>query len=73
MSRAKQTAQLDFGLMITDPEAHRVQSMRQTRRCLSCDGQFPSTGPGNRICGDCKQLDAWTSPAEFSIAAYGGF
>lgn len=65
----KQTQQLDFGLIITDPEAHRVAAARKTRRCLSCDRQFASTGPGNRICGGCKSLEAWTSPSDYSLHA----
>jgi hypothetical protein len=60
--------QLSFGLIITDPEAHRIQAMRQPRKCLSCSKTFNSTGPGHRICSPCKDLDVWTSPNEFSVA-----
>jgi hypothetical protein len=66
---AQQPAQFTFGLVILDPQAHRIQSMHRPRRCLSCDGTFASTGPGNRICGPCKALDVWTSPNEFSVHA----
>jgi Zn finger protein HypA/HybF involved in hydrogenase expression len=24
------------------------------RKCLKCGGEFPSTGSGNRICGQCN-------------------
>ncbi len=62
-----QTAQLTFGLLILDPEAHRIQSMHQTRRCLSCGDDFASHGPGNRICLPCKDLDGWKAGvSEFS-------
>lgn len=68
---AKAQQQLDFGLLILDPEAHRVEAARKQRRCLSCERQFFSTGPGNRICGGCKQLESWTSPSDYSLhAAY---
>ena len=66
---AKAQQQLDFGLLILDPEAHRVEAARKQRRCLSCERQFSSTGPGNRICSPCKSLESWTSPNEFSLAA----
>jgi hypothetical protein len=70
MSKSKQQpAQFSFGLLILDPQAHRIQSQHKTRRCLSCSNTFASAGPGNRICGACKALDAWTSPAEFSVHA----
>jgi len=26
----------------------------KTRLCLRCDKRFPSNGPGNRVCKDCK-------------------
>lgn len=50
-------------------QAERIASMRKTRRCLSCDRQFASHGPGNRICLKCKDLDAWSSPPEFTTVA----
>ena len=28
------------------------------RTCLRCGKQFPSTGPGNRICSHCKVINA---------------
>ncbi|QQP94050.1 hypothetical protein IGS68_35150 (plasmid) [Skermanella sp. TT6] len=61
--------QLDFGLIVTDPQAHRAQLASKTRRCLSCSSMFPSFGAGNRICSTCKSREAWTSPNEFSISA----
>ena len=63
------TEQLSFGLLILDPDQHRIVSQHKTRRCLSCSSQFASTGPGNRICSSCKSLDAFTSPTEFSVHA----
>jgi|tagenome__1003787_1003787.scaffolds.fasta_scaffold18004428_2 hypothetical protein len=70
MAKAKQQpAQFSFGLVITDPEQHLIVSRRKARKCLSCSSDFASDGPGNRICGACKSLDIWTSPAEFTVAA----
>jgi hypothetical protein len=63
--------QLTLGLAILDPEAHRRQLARKSRRCLSCSTSFMSSGPGNRICTRCRASDAFTcSPVEFSIAAF---
>jgi hypothetical protein len=62
-----QSKQLDFGLIITDPEAHRLEMKKKGRTCLSCSQTFQSTGPGNRICSPCKELEAWTCPAAFSV------
>jgi hypothetical protein len=40
------------------------------RRCLHCTRDFPSTGPGHRICSPCKSLEVFTSsPSSFSIHA----
>lgn len=60
--------QLSFGLIVTDPQAHRLQAQRKTRKCLSCLDEFASTGPGNRICAGCKQLSAWSTPNDFSVS-----
>lgn len=65
--------QLSFGLIVTDPMAFRLQAMQKTRRCLACSDDFASTGPGNRICGRCKSLEAWTSPDEFSVVSSAAF
>ena len=35
--------QLTFGLLILDPQAHRILSMRKERKCLSCLHFFPSS------------------------------
>jgi hypothetical protein len=59
----KSAYQLDFGLLVLDPEAHLRQQQCRHRRCLSCSRDFPSTWAGNRICGPCKDLDSWSSPA----------
>jgi hypothetical protein len=66
--------QLSFGLIVTDPQAYRIQAMRQSRRCLSCDRQFSSHGPGNRICLLCKDLDGWKAGVtEFVTVSASGF
>ena len=60
--------QLSFGLVITDPQAHRAEATKKQRRCLSCSSTFNSAGPGNRICGRCKSLEHFTcSPVEYSL------
>jgi hypothetical protein len=60
--------QLSFGLLILDPQAHRLQAMCKPRKCLSCQSTFDSSGPGNRICTNCKGRDAWSSsPDAFAI------
>jgi hypothetical protein len=62
--------QLDFGLIVTDPDAHRAQAARKQRKCLSCSKGFNSAGPGNRICVRCKNHEVFTSsPSSFSIHA----
>jgi hypothetical protein len=62
--------QLSFGLVILDPQAHRLQSMCKSRKCLSCSSDFQSSGPGNRICPRCKSSEAFhSSPDAFSIHA----
>jgi hypothetical protein len=64
----KASAQLDFGLIVTDPQAHRIVSMRKQRKCLNCQEQFSSHGPGNRVCGPCKDLEGWKSGiADYSV------
>ena len=74
MARAKHTQidQFSFGLIITDPQAHRIQAMQKTRTCLGCSRPFASTGPGNRICSPCKDLDGWKAAVtEFpTVAAF---
>lgn len=72
MARAKhaQIEQLSFGLVITDPDAHRLHAMRRLRKCLHCSDNFPSDGPGHRICPPCKGLEVFTSsPSSFSVYA----
>jgi hypothetical protein len=76
MARAKhaQIEQLSFGLIVTDPDRHRVEAMRRTRRCLCCSDQFNSHGPGNRICEPCKDLDGWKSGVtEFATVSTASF
>lgn len=43
--------------------AERVQH----RRCLCCGRGFESEGPGNRICGSCRNTDAFQSSAADSF------
>jgi hypothetical protein len=61
--------QLDFGLIVLDPQAHKAQMAKQKRRCLSCERTFESSGSGNRICNLCKNRDAWSSPIEFAVSS----
>jgi hypothetical protein len=61
--------QLSFGLIILDPDAHRQEMKRKGRKCLSCARTFQSTGPGNRICCKCKDLDSWTTPVSYAVHA----
>lgn len=65
--------QLSFGLIITDPQAHRHASQQKLRDCLSCSRAFLSIGPGNRICTLCKSRDAWSGPTAFTVAASAAF
>jgi hypothetical protein len=53
--------QSDFDPAVPDPADHRHDQQQRERRCLSCGGQFASTGPGNRICRKCKDRDTWKS------------
>jgi hypothetical protein len=62
--------QLSFGLIVTDPEAHRAHAAQKQRRCLSCSKGFSSAGPGNRICTRCKGTETFTcSPSSFTVHA----
>lgn len=62
--------QLDFGLVVTDPNAARQMAAKRRRTCLHCARDFDSSGPGNRICTRCRSLDAFTSaPVDFSVHA----
>jgi hypothetical protein len=70
---ARSTDQLTFGLIVLDPDAHRLQEQHKTRRCLSCSDEFASHGPGNRICSPCKALVAWSTPNDFSVATTASF
>ena len=36
------------------------------RNCLSCQRVFFSEGPGNRICLQCKEREAWQSGGDFA-------
>jgi|tagenome__1003787_1003787.scaffolds.fasta_scaffold20485572_3 hypothetical protein len=64
----QQPAQLGFPLAVIAPDEYRIAAARKTRKCLCCGDTFASAGPGHRICSPCKELDAWSSPNEFSVA-----
>ena len=49
------------------PMIHTGKS--KARDCLMCLRPFPSGGPGERICRDCKHTVEWTSPAISSHVA----
>ena len=40
---------------ITEPSNRQ----NKTRKCLMCGDQFPSDGPGNRVCKNCKTTQTW--------------
>jgi len=42
----------------TAPPA-RAAPKESLRRCLMCGDDFPSYGPGNRICKKCKSTETW--------------
>lgn len=43
------------------------------RRCLKCNQEFHSRGAGNRICNDCRRLNANLGPiSEAQMAAQRG-
>jgi hypothetical protein len=72
-SSSPEPHQLSFGLAITDPQEHRKALARKSRRCLSCRNDFPSDGPGNRICTGCKGQESWSSVHVFEMPANASF
>jgi ribosomal protein S27AE len=62
-----------FGAVIIDPDEHRAQMARKPRKCLSCGDTFASEHAGNRVCGGCKSLVAWSTPNDCSIATNAAF
>jgi hypothetical protein len=41
------------------------------RRCLSCSTGFSSSWAGNRVCGTCRDREAWRSGVpEYSTASF---
>lgn len=44
-----------------------MSSSMKIRQCLKCRGPFFSDGPGNRICGACKNTDEWKSGGGYRI------
>ena len=49
-------------------EASKPRNAKTPRRCLCCSKTFPSHGPGNRICSDCRYGDRFSGPTEFSTS-----
>lgn len=52
------------------PPKEHIQNMppgMKIRCCLRCRSQFFSEGPGNRICGACKNTDEWRSGGGYQI------
>jgi hypothetical protein len=50
------------------PAERAARRRRRSRRaCLMCGAGFMSAGPGNRVCGGCKQCAAWRSGADLSL------
>ena len=45
---------------VTKPAPERQHEAKR-RKCLMCRREFKSEWPGHRVCGDCKQTDAWAS------------
>lgn len=43
-------------------------SRRKPRRCLCCSKTFPSHGPGNRMCSDCRYQAGLSGFTEFSTS-----
>lgn len=35
-------------------DKHFAEQRHKTRPCLTCGGEFTSTGPGHRMCDDCR-------------------
>lgn len=64
-----QPEQIGMPIAVIAPEEYRRLLSQKPRQCLRCSKTFHSTGAGHRICSPCKEADAWTSPAEFSIHA----
>jgi len=62
--------QLSFDIFVIDPDAARLIAAQKIRRCLSCNGDFRSHGPGNRVCDPCKSAETWRSGyAQLATAA----
>ena len=38
------------------------------KKCLCCGKSFPSEGPGNRICRQCKNTSAWSVGNDLAMA-----
>jgi hypothetical protein len=66
---AKNTAQLDFGLLVFDPEAVEQEQRRNGRTCLCCRKTFLSAHAGHSICDGCKASVEWQAAVpEYTIA-----
>lgn len=45
------------------------RKVKAHRKCLTCEGQFLSDGPYNRICDTCREGSAWKSGCSYWFAA----
>lgn len=55
-----------IGLPPKDKIEEMTSSMK-VRSCLRCRSQFFSDGPGNRICGACKNSDDWKTGGGYRV------
>lgn len=55
-----------IGLPPKDKIVEMTSSMK-VRSCLRCRSQFFSDGPGNRICGACKNSDDWKTGGGYRV------
>lgn len=56
LKAGKRRKRLRFGARLQAAKAKH----RKLRRCLRCDREFSSIGPGNRICRECQEKNrAW--------------
>lgn len=54
------------------PPKDKITEMKATmkvRSCLRCRSQFFSDGPGNRICGGCKNTDEWKTGGGYRVVS----
>jgi hypothetical protein len=58
-SRAKKIS-ADRSKTVSRPKPERTFEAKR-RPCLMCRQEFQSEWPGHRVCGGCKQTEAWAS------------